>query len=103
MQPDFITASMVAQLRAETMQKKGMPVLAEVRFESFHEGKAAQIFHSGPYGEAELPTTAKLHAFIEENGFQMSGKHHEIYLNSPLKTEAENLKTIIRQGYEGGD
>lgn len=97
MQPDCVTAAMVEQMRSEAIQKKGIPELAKVRFETFNEGKAAQIFHSGAYGEAELPTTAKLHAFIEENGFRKSGKHHEIYFNSPLRTAAEKLRTIIRQ------
>jgi hypothetical protein len=33
----------------------------------------------GPYAD-EAPTIARLHAFIEGQGYGRSGKHHEIYL-----------------------
>jgi hypothetical protein len=33
----------------------------------------------GPYAD-EAPTIARLHAFIEGQGYARSGKHHEIYL-----------------------
>jgi effector-binding domain-containing protein len=42
----------------------------------FPKRQITLIFHSGHYGEAELPTTAKLHSFIKENGFRKSGKLH---------------------------
>jgi hypothetical protein len=71
--------------------------LEEVKFERFEEGLCAQIFHPGPYGEAERPTVDRLHAFIAAQGYEKCGNHHEIYLNSPLRTAPEKLKTIIRQ------
>jgi hypothetical protein len=37
------------------------------------------------------------HQFIPENGYQMTGKHHEIYLNDPNKVAPEKLKTVLRQ------
>jgi hypothetical protein len=74
--------------------------LNEVSFESFEEGLSAQIFHSGPYGEAERPSVEKLHAFLKENGYALCGKHHEIYFNTPLRTDPSKLKTIIRQPAE---
>lgn len=59
------------------------------------EGRAAQILHIGPYSE-ERPTIDRLHAFIEQQGWQASGKHHEIYLSTPGRTVPERLRTIIR-------
>ena len=38
-----------------------------------------------------------LHNTIKENGYKLSGKHNEIYLSDPRKTEPSKLKTIIRQ------
>jgi hypothetical protein len=52
--------------------------------------------HIGPYA-AEEPTVARLHAYIEESGHLLQGKHHEIYLGDPRRTAPERLRTILRQ------
>jgi len=100
MVPDLITSEMVTRSIEDLRNKKNPPRLEDVRFESFEEGLSAQVFHSGPYGEAERPTVQKLHAFLKENGYVLRGKHHEIYFNSPLRTDPSKLKTIIRQPAE---
>lgn len=96
MQPKYITEDLFKEAVEEVRKKKAPAVLDKVRFESYHEGKAAQIMHIGPYS-AEGPTIQKLHAFIKESGHELSGKHHEIYLSDVRKTAPEKLKTIIRQ------
>lgn len=96
LQPEFVTADLYLQVLEEVRKKKGLPVLARVRFERFHEGLSAQIMHSGPYS-AEEPTVSRLHRFIAENGDRRIGKHHEIYLGDPRRIKPEKLKTIIRQ------
>jgi hypothetical protein len=100
MVPDLITPEMVAKSIEDVRKKKNPPRVDEVRFESFEEGLSAQIFHFGPYGEAERPSVEKLHAYLNENGYALRGKHHEIYFNSPLRTHPSKLKTIIRQPAE---
>ncbi|HYG15414.1 MAG TPA: GyrI-like domain-containing protein [Bacteroidia bacterium] len=67
-----------------------------MRFELFKDGKAVQVLHIGPF-DKEGPTIEKLHAFIHENGYELSGKHREIYLSDFRKAAPEKLKTIIRQ------
>ena len=52
--------------------------------------------HHGPFA-AEGPTIARLHAFIHDNGYVLTGKHHEIYLSDFRRTTPEKLKTVIRQ------
>jgi hypothetical protein len=96
MQPPAVTAPVLEKVRAEALQKKGLPALARVRLEEFSEGLAAQIMHVGPYG-AEAPTIARLHEFIEKQGCRPVGKHHEIYLGDPRRSAPERLKTLIRQ------
>ena len=96
MQPEHVTAEMVAEVLEEVREKKGLPALERVRFETYHEGLSAQIMHIGPYA-AEEPTIARLHSFIRENGYEPSGKHHEIYLSDPRKTAPEKLRTVLRQ------
>jgi hypothetical protein len=100
MLPDLITAEMVRHSIEEARKKKNPPRLNDVMFESFEEGLAAQVFHLGPYGEAERPSVEKLHSFIKDNGYTLRAKHHEIYFNSPLRTDPSRLKTIIRQPIE---
>ena len=99
MQPDWITEQMMETAVAKVIKKKGsQPGFTKLRLDSYHEGTAAQIMYIGPYAD-EGPTIARLHAFIEENGHQLSGKHHEIYLSDPRRTAPEKLKTVIRQPF----
>jgi hypothetical protein len=97
-QPDFITQDLVDEIRPAVREKRG-PAVDSVALETFHEGLCAQILHVGPYSE-EGPTGARLHAFIEESGYRMRGRHHEIYLSNPQRAKPENLKTILRQPIE---
>lgn len=96
MQPEFITKEMVKEAIEEVARKKKPVSLPLVRFESFKEGKTAQILYVGPFSE-EGPTIEKVHQFIQDKGCRRIGKHHEIYLSDPRRTAPEKLKTIIRQ------
>jgi hypothetical protein len=98
LQPEVVTESMVEEAREIARQKKNPARLDDVRFETYHEGTAAQLLHIGSYDD-ETPTVMRIHDFILENGWQLHGKHHEIYLSDPRKTAPEKLKTVIRQPY----
>ncbi|MGB1262142.1 MAG: GyrI-like domain-containing protein [Cognaticolwellia sp.] len=96
MQPELITADLVQLAIAQVKQKKNLTAIEHLRFEAFDEGKCAQTLHQGPFTE-EGPTVEKVHAFIEQCGNKLSGKHHEIYLSDIRRAAPENWKTIIRQ------
>jgi len=96
MQPEFVTKEMVQEAMEQVRIKKNPVSLPLVRFESFKEGKVAQIMHIGPFSE-EGPTVEKVHSFIEASGSQKKGKHHEIYLSDMRRAAPEKWKTIIRQ------
>lgn len=100
MQPDFITNEMFIEAVNAVRRKKNPPRLDEVHLEIYEEGLSAQIFHAGPYGEAERPSIDCMHQTILDQGYRLCGKHHEIYLNTPLRTDPAKLKTIIRQPVE---
>jgi hypothetical protein len=95
MQPEFVSTALARDTIAEVRKKKGLPALVQLRFAPFHEGKAAQILHVGPF-TAEGPTVARVHAFIDSVG-KRSGKHHEIYLSDIRKADPAKWKTVIRQ------
>lgn len=96
MQPKYVTADLFAGALAEVKKKKDLTALDRVRFESYHEGLSAQIMHIGHYA-AEERTIAKLHSLVEESGYKLNGRHHEIYLSDPRKSAPEKLKTVLRQ------
>jgi hypothetical protein len=81
---------------AKAGKKYANPALDLLRLETYSEGTAAQVMHTGPYSE-ERPTIERLWAFIAEQGFTAHGLHHEIYLGDPRKTAPERLRTVIRQ------
>jgi hypothetical protein len=96
MQPPHATSDIVKMSMDQTAKKKELPVLSKMRFEKFHEGKAAQIMHIGPFS-TEGPNVAKIHEFIAKSGYKVRGKHHEVYLSDFRKTAPEKLKTVLRQ------
>ena len=63
-----------------------------VKIEIWEYGTVAEIMHIGPYSE-EGPTVERLHNFIAENGYKLTGVHEEEYLTQPT---AKVVKTIIR-------
>lgn len=96
--PEFVTKDFYNWAAEEVGTKKPEVDLSKARFETFKEGLCVQIMHTGSYDD-EIPTVEKIHKFMEENNLQQAtdGRHHhEIYLNDPRKTKAENLKTVIR-------
>jgi len=98
MQPDFVTRKDFENAVAAAKKKKDNPAIGKARFESFIEGKSAQIMHIGPYS-AEGVNIQKLHKKIAEIGGKLSGKHHEIYLSDPRRGDPLKMKTVLRQPY----
>jgi hypothetical protein len=96
MQPVYVTPELVDEIRAQVAEKKNPPLIDTVRFEPYYEGASVQIMHIGPYDQ-EAPNIARMHTFAQEHGYQLTGKHHEIYLSDIKRTAPERLKTILRQ------
>jgi hypothetical protein len=101
MQPDWITNEAVAETIEATVRKKNLAALPLLRFEVFDEGESIQTLHIGSYDD-EGPIIAQMHdVFMPAHKLRPKGKHHEIYLSDPRKTEASKLRTILRQPVEG--
>jgi len=98
MQPKFITKKMFQLALEKVKEAKNPTGLSLVRFESYEEGMVAQTMHIGPFSE-EGPAVARVHSFIQENGKNLRGKHHEIYLSDIRRAAPDKWKTIIRQPY----
>lgn len=96
LQPDFITSELVAQTGSELLDKGKAPLAHEIRLERFDEGLCAQILYLGAYDD-EPPTIAAMHHFIHDQGYELTGKHHEIYLSDARRVAPEKNRTILRQ------
>ena len=93
--PDAVTAAEVTAAAEAAAKRRELPAAPRIRLERFAEGLAAQIMHVGPYAD-EAPTIERLHAFAAEQGYELRGRHHEIYLGDPRRTAPERLKTVLR-------
>lgn len=95
MQPDEVPPDLLEQARVTAATKAPARALDRLRVDRLAEDRAAQVLHVGPYAD-EGPTIARLHAFVAEQGLQLTGRHHEIYLGDPRRAAPEKLRTIIR-------
>jgi hypothetical protein len=96
-QPEWLTPAMVDEAVRLTAGKKDLPAVQRLRFGRYAEGLAVQVLHLGSFDD-EAPLLERLHReFMPDNGLTFNGRHHEIYLSDPRKTEPAKLRTILRQ------
>jgi len=96
LQPDLITPDLFAEALVKLRKKKGdNAAFSRLRLEPFHEGLSVQMLHLGPYA-AEPATVEKMDAYLQAEGLQKTGQHHEIYLGDPMRSDPTKLKTILR-------
>lgn len=99
-QPDWITEDFIDDAKQTALAKKGLPAIADVRYEPMHEGLCAQVLHIGPYDD-EGPILAELHGeYLAANNLRMTGHHHEVYLGDPRRSAPAKLRTVLRQPVE---
>ena len=94
--PDFVTSQYFAEVVKAVTEQKDSDIYSQARLEVFEEGESVQIMHIGPYSE-EAEDIAKMHEYAEAQGYELRGKHHELYFGDPRRTAQEKLKTILRR------
>lgn len=62
-----------------------------VKVAKFPAATIAEILHLGSYA-SEGPTIQKLHAFVKDGGYRLTGPHEEVYLSRP----GPKARTLIR-------
>lgn len=97
MVPDWIDADLVESVVQQVGAKSPPERLADLRFALLSEGRCVQTLHIGSFDD-ETAVLAQMHnEIIPEYGFQLAGKHHEIYLSDFRKVTPEKMRTILRQ------
>ena len=96
-QPEWIAPDLVDDAIRRVATKKDLRALPRLRFATYPEGLAAQALHIGSFDD-EGPLLHRLHhEFMPDNGLAFNGRHHEVYLSDPRRTEPGKLRTILRQ------
>ncbi len=99
-QPDQVTADQVTDAIAATREKKNVPFLDQVHFETYTEGPSLQMIHVGPF-DTEGETFAKMQAYLAEHGLTKTTtmgayQHREVYLSDFRRVAPEKRKTLLR-------
>lgn len=94
--PDWLGADDVAAA-VEHTRPKAPERLDDVRLEALTEGLCVQTLHVGPFDD-EGPVLRELHhEVLPGAGFSPTGRHHEVYLSDPRRTDPAKQRTILRQ------
>jgi len=64
-----------------------------IALETWYGQTVAEVVHEGPYGDAEVQTIRRLHAFVADCGYELAGPPEEEYVTLPGE---EPQRTIIR-------
>jgi hypothetical protein len=98
-QPEFVQDEDFEWAREECRRKRPDLDVSKVRFWTFREGYCVQMMHTGPRTR-QTAAIKKMKAYMVERhmseGRYPIRKHHEIYLNDAVRTDPDNLKTILR-------
>lgn len=101
LQPEFISPDLVEEAKAQAVAKGKAPLADRTRLATLAECSCVQIMYFGPYVD-EAPVIARMHTWISEHSYTLTGKHHEIYLSDPRRVAPEKNKTILRQPIQKG-
>jgi hypothetical protein len=96
LQPEFVTEDLFNEVKKQLLAKGKGPLANETRLDTYSEGLCAQILYLGAYAD-EGPTIAAMHKFIADQGCELTGKHHELYLSDARRVAPEKNRTILRQ------
>ena len=95
MVPSFVDKGLINKARTQAETKHPDVPYSQVKLEEIEEGKSIQTTHVGPYS-AQAGTVDKLMDYAKKHSYQITGKHHEIYMSDPRRTKPEKLKTVLR-------
>ncbi len=97
MVPDWIDRDLFLESRQRAGARNPPARLADVRLETLSEGRCVQTLHIGSFDEEAAVLETMHHEVIPRHGFELTGKHHEIYLSDFRRVPHHRQRTILRQ------
>ena len=94
-QPNYVTSALAREALSTMDRSRDLPGISKVRFGVFAEGLSVQTLHNGRRAD-KWTTINRLRAFIEKKGYEVRGRHHEIYISDPRTLSPEKMKMILR-------
>lgn len=99
--PEYVVQEHIREAIFGALVEKPSPYLQAVELYHTPQETAVQILHVGPF-HTEPDSLEKIQAFMEANGLQQAGHHHEIYLSDFRRTLSDKLRTILREPVKRG-
>ena len=97
MTPKYVVLDDLTKALTKLEEKKKKTDLHErLKIETISENTVVQVMHRGAFSE-EGPIIRNMHSFAENLGYEIVGKHHEIYLSDFRRTDPKKLRTVLRQ------
>ena len=97
MTPKYVVLDDLTKALIKLEEKKKKTDLHEsLKIETISENTVVQVMHRGAFSE-EGPIIRNMHSFAENLGYEIVGKHHEIYLSDFRRTDPKKLRTVLRQ------
>lgn len=93
--PDFVTEKDFKAAFDALKAKKNPAGLEKLRLETITDGLSVQVLYYGSYAD-EGPVIAAMHQYAFDQGYELRGRHREVYMGNPQRTAPEKLRTIIR-------
>ena len=93
--PEAVTDEDLGAARSALEHKGRGAWVDHVALVSMAEGPCVQMLHIGPY-DKEPETIGRMEEYAQQQGFEVHGRHHEIYLSDPRRVPPERLRTILR-------
>ena len=95
--PNFITRDVFREAKKKLLKTKRIyPGLRKVKYKTVKDGLSVQLLHVGAF-ERQGDAIDVIHEYILENGYKLSGLHHEIYLNDMTRHLPQRMRTVVRQ------
>jgi hypothetical protein len=94
--PRYVKEEDIQMAKQHVTEKKQLPRAANIEPWHLDEQLVVQMLHVGPF-ETEPETIRQIVDYMNANGLEKAGEHHEIYLSDFRKTAPEKLKTILRE------
>lgn len=94
--PEFVSEEALNAAKTTAAAKKpDNETIGKVHYKELDEGQCVQMMHHGPF-DTEPETVRIMEQFMDQQGLEYNGLHHEIYVTDFRRVPPEKLRTVLR-------